>query len=148
VAGCPVPSVPPRGGSRIAIPLCYGFGGSRELALLWIAPGLIAFALLTLAAARGWPPLACSSGTPRHPRGGPAHPLLGDAHLLQPRHGPLRVALFLNPLSSFIEAMRDALLQAHAPSQWQLALMAGWLALIAFSGDPKKLDVLPHLDGL
>jgi ABC-type polysaccharide/polyol phosphate export permease len=46
----------------------------------------------------------------------------------------LRSALALNPLSIFIEAMRGALLDAHAPSWSQLGLMAGWLALMLFSG--------------
>jgi len=46
----------------------------------------------------------------------------------------LRPALALNPLSSFIEASRRALLDAQAPSGQQLALMAGWLTVMFGSG--------------
>jgi homopolymeric O-antigen transport system permease protein len=122
----------------IAIPLMLTIWGARlSWQMLWIIPVLIAFVCLTLAAALS---LAAVGVFFRDTRdilevGLPilfwATPIFYSRDMA-PEF--LRAILVFNPLSSFIEAMRAALLDAHAPSPSQLSFMTGWLAVAVVSG--------------
>jgi homopolymeric O-antigen transport system permease protein len=122
----------------IAIPLMLVTSGARmSWQVLWVVPVLLAFVCLTLATAL-W--LAALGVFFRDTRdilevGLPilfwATPIFYSRDMAP---GFLRSALALNPLSSFIEAMRSALLDALAPSGSQLGLMTGWLTVMLASG--------------
>jgi ABC-2 type transport system permease protein len=122
----------------IAIPLMLATRGARiSWQLLWTIPVLLAFVCLTLATAL-W--LAAIGVFFRDTREilEVGLPILFWATPIFYRRDMapeiLRSALALNPLSSFIETMRDALLDAHAPSGPRLGLMAGWIIIMLASG--------------
>jgi ABC-type polysaccharide/polyol phosphate export permease len=122
----------------IAVPLLLATRGARmSWHMLWIIPILLAFVCLTLATAL-W--LAAVGVFFRDTReilevGLPilfwATPIF---YTLEMAPEFLRPALVLNPVSSFIETMRGALLDAHPPSGPRLGLMTGWIAVMLASG--------------
>jgi ABC-type polysaccharide/polyol phosphate export permease len=122
----------------IAVPLMLTvWGGQLSWQVLWIGPVLVAFVALTLATAL-W--LAAAGVFFRDTRdilevGLPvlfwATPIFYSRDMA-PEF--LRVCLAINPLSAFIEAMRGALLDARSPSESELVLMVGWLALMGLTG--------------
>lgn len=122
----------------IAIPLMLATRGAQmSWHALWIVPILLAFVCLTLATALWLATVGVSFRDTRDILEVGLPILFWATPIFYSRDmAPefLRWALALNPLSSFIEAMRGALLDAHAPSGPQLGLMAGWLAVMLASG--------------
>jgi ABC-type polysaccharide/polyol phosphate export permease len=122
----------------IAIPLMLATWGARmSWYVLWIAPVLLAFVCLTLATALCLAAVGVFFRDTRDILEVGLPVLFWVTPIFYSREmAPefLRLALALNPLSSFIETMRGALLDAQAPSGPQLAIMAGWLAVMSFFG--------------
>ena len=122
----------------IALPLIVGvLGGKLTWHLLWVGVVLAAFAALTLAVAL-W--LATIGVFFRDARDilEVALPILFWATPIFYRPGMmpefLQPVLRVNPLSSFLAAMRATVLDGHAPSGTELGSMALWVALTLTSG--------------
>jgi lipopolysaccharide transport system permease protein len=122
----------------VAVPLMLGFWGARlSWHLLWAPVVLLAFVIFSLALALLCSTLGVFFRDTRDilevslPVLCWATPIVYDLSMA-PRF--LRPVLELNPLSTFIQAMRAALLDARTPSGTELSLMAFWVAVAAAVG--------------
>ena len=122
----------------IALPLMLALWGAKlTWHLLWVGAVLVAFVAFTLAVAL-W--LATIGVFFRDTRDilEVALPMLFWATPIfySPEMAPdfLQLVLIANPLSSFIGAMRAALLEGQAPSGRELGLMGLWVSMTLTSG--------------
>ncbi len=122
----------------IALPLMTAFWGARlSWSLLWMAPLLIAFAGFTLAVTLWLATIGVFFRDTRDilevalPIWFWATPIF---YSLEMAPDFLRPALVMNPVSSFLAAMRTVVLDGHAPSPSQCGLMGFWLCVALASG--------------
>jgi homopolymeric O-antigen transport system permease protein len=122
----------------IAVPLVLTLGGGQlSWQVLWMVPVLLAFIGLALGTALWLAPVGVFFRDTRDLLDVGLPMLFWATPIFYSREmAPdfLRMVLALNPLSSFIESMRGALLDGHGPSLSQLGLMVAWPAVTVVLG--------------